>query len=115
MHLISEGLDVAQPRIFCLKDGLVRDVEIKETLLSQIVPSHFLALLIENSSQRGHKLLSLVPVAGEEVGKTHNTLLLIPQALRHLAQVFFALLGQTAGRLVNLHLFPFNFLISDFN
>ena len=39
VHLISKSFDVTQGRVFCLENRLVRDIEIQQTLLSEVVPT----------------------------------------------------------------------------
>ena len=103
VHLVSEGLNVAQTSVFCLENRLVCNVKVQKALLCQIVSSQFLALFLKDLCKSAHKLLSLMLVARQKIGETNNALLLVPNVLSHLTQVLLALLGKTAGTLVNFH------------
>ena len=64
MHLVAEGLDVAQTCVLCFENGLVCDVEVEESFLSEVVSTQLLGFFLENLREGLYELLGLVPVAG---------------------------------------------------
>jgi len=113
VHLVSKGPHIAQSRLFRAEDGLIRDVEVKQALLSQVSALQSLALLLEHFRHEAHQLLCLVLVAVEKVGKASDALLLIAHLSAHLPQILLPLLRETAGSLIDFHLINLSLNLID--